>query len=85
MNTTHPNTPPSAQNARGGVAKVKTYVVRCYAGGSLLGSLMENPDGSPLQRVDARIRARQENEKAQRKAGGKSCFEFIVDSFEREP
>ena len=64
---------------------MKTYIVRCLAGGCVIGGRLENDQGEPLTFREARKLAKAENERSayrrEHKLGG--CFEFYVDSFEK--
>jgi hypothetical protein len=60
----------------------KRYIVRCVAGGCVIGGCLENAFGEPLTRREANKLASFENERSQRrreqKLGG--CFDYYVDT-----
>lgn len=63
------------------------YIVRCCAGGCIVGSRMENDFGEPLTHSEADRIARDENRRSaanrERKQG--PCFEFHVDKVQANP
>ena len=65
---------------------MKIYIVRCVAGGCVIGGCLEDCFGNPLTKREANKLAKFENERSARrreqKLGG--CFEYYVDSFERK-
>lgn len=65
--------------------RMKTYIVRCIAGGFVIGGCLENAFGAPLTKREANAMARFENERSARRREQRlpGCFEYYVDSFER--
>lgn len=64
---------------------MKVYIVRCLAGGYVIGGCLEDGFGKPLTKREASRIAKEENERSARrreqKLGG--CFDYYVDEIER--
>ncbi len=63
---------------------MKKYIVRCLAGGCVIGGCLEDVFGQPLTKRSAHKLANFENQRSARrrehKLGG--CFDYYVDCFE---
>lgn len=61
--------------------KTTRYIVRCLAGGCVIGGCLENNFGEPLTKREANQLAKFENERSakrrEQKLGG--CFDYYVD------
>jgi len=59
------------------------FIVRCVAGGSVIGGCLENQYGEPLTKREANALAEFENERSARRREQKLpfAFDYYVDSF----
>ncbi len=59
----------------------QAWIVRCLAGGCIIGGRLENDEGLPLTRGQAKRIAKRENDRSayrrEHKLGG--CFEFFAE------
>lgn len=65
---------------------MQVHIIRCVAGGCVIGYRDENEFGEPLTKQDARRLAKAENERSERRRAQKlpGAFDYYVHSFERK-